>query len=261
MSGVSGRITSRLPKIGRVWMAGVGAVCLAMVAVVPVTAQRVPIEQDLTASTLAGYTPPACVSGVPFIDITCTTGFDPWIEQFGADGITADCGGGKYCPSTPVTRDQMAVFIEKAMHGTGNWSPGDLGGANTGLGASALLHNSAYAQENTAIGYNALNAQSYANGNSIYFPANTAVGFDALSSNQPDGGNGSLNGNTTGYYNTASGVQSLASNPAGTGTTPGSARAASCRTLRVLRVATTPRAASGACNPTPGVPQTPRAAR
>ena len=80
-------------------------------------------EQGLTASTLSVYTPPACVPGVPFSDITCTTGFDPWIEQFGLDGITAGCGGGKYCPSTPVTRDQMAVFIEKAMRGTANWPP------------------------------------------------------------------------------------------------------------------------------------------
>ena len=67
------------------------------------------------------YTPPPCVAGVPFSDITCTTVFDPWIEQFGFDGITAGCGGGLYCPSTPVTRDQMAVFIEKAMRGTANW--------------------------------------------------------------------------------------------------------------------------------------------
>ncbi len=67
------------------------------------------------------YTPPTCVPGVPFSDITCTTGFDPWIEQFGLDGITAGCGGGMYCPGSPVTRDQMAVFIEKAMRGTAAW--------------------------------------------------------------------------------------------------------------------------------------------
>ena len=86
-------------------------------------AQEGPAERGLTASTLSVYTPPACVPGVPFSDITCTTGFDPWIEQFGLDGITAGCGGGKYCPGTPVTRDQMAVFIEKSMRGTANWPP------------------------------------------------------------------------------------------------------------------------------------------
>ncbi len=79
--------------------------------------------EELLASTLSVYTPPACVPGVPFADITCTTGFDPWIEQFGLDGITSGCGGGNYCPGTPVTRDQMAVFIEHAMRGTSNWPP------------------------------------------------------------------------------------------------------------------------------------------
>jgi hypothetical protein len=108
---------------GRLPLVGLGVVCLAMVGVVPVLAQQVAVEQGLTASTLSVYTPPACVPGVPFSDITCTTGFDPWIEQFGLDGITAGCGGGNYCPGTPVTRDQMAVFIEAAMRGTSNWPP------------------------------------------------------------------------------------------------------------------------------------------
>ena len=79
--------------------------------------------EDFLVSALSVYTPPACVPGVPFSDITCSTGFDSWIEQFGLDGITAGCGGGKYCPGTPVTRDQMAVFIEKSMRGTSNWPP------------------------------------------------------------------------------------------------------------------------------------------
>jgi hypothetical protein len=94
-----------------------------MVGVVPAPAQQASFEQGLTASILSVYTPPACVSGVPFADITCTTGFDPWIEQFGLDGITAGCGGGNYCPGSPVTRDQMAVLLEKAMRGTSNWPP------------------------------------------------------------------------------------------------------------------------------------------
>jgi len=72
----------------------------------PVPAQQGTVEQDLTASTLSVYTPPTCVPGVPFSDITCTTGFDPWIEQFGLDGITSGCGGGKsrFFPVTSLTR-------------------------------------------------------------------------------------------------------------------------------------------------------------
>ncbi len=106
---------------GRVGIVRVSTMCLAMCAVVPVTAQRVGAEQGLPASIVSAYSPPACVPGVPFSDVTCTTGFDPWIEQLGLDGITAGCGGGNYCPGAPVTRDQMAVFIEKAMRGTANW--------------------------------------------------------------------------------------------------------------------------------------------
>ncbi len=80
-------------------------------------------NERLSASMLSLYTPPACVAGVPFADITCTTPYDAWIEQFARDGITGGCGGGNYCPSTAVTRDQMAVFIERAMRGTANWPP------------------------------------------------------------------------------------------------------------------------------------------
>ena len=109
--------------IGRLRMVSVGVACLAIVGVVPVLAQPVAVEHGQPALTQSVYTPPACVPGVPFFDITCTTGFDSWIEQFGLDGITAGCGGGLYCPSTPVTRDQMAVFLEKAMRGTANWPP------------------------------------------------------------------------------------------------------------------------------------------
>ncbi len=209
------------------WIGGliVGGLC---VVGLPVRALEQPGAEGAAPTPDNPYTPPACVPGVPFADVTCTTGFDPWIEQFGADGITAGCGGGKYCPGTPVTRDQMAVFVEKAMHGTGTWSPGDLGSQNTGLGAQALLNNSPYAQNNTAVGYEALYTQSYANGNVGYFGANTAVGRWALYSNQPDGGNGNEDGtfntalgheslywNSTGFANTAIGAGSLGLNSQG----------------------------------------------
>jgi hypothetical protein len=49
------------------------------------------------------YAPPACVAGVPFADVTCTTFYDAWIEQFARDGITSGCGSGNYCPNENVT--------------------------------------------------------------------------------------------------------------------------------------------------------------
>ena len=44
-----------------------------------------------------------------------------------AEGITGGCGGGNYCPQSPVRRDQMAVFLLKAGHGS-NYLPSDCAG-------------------------------------------------------------------------------------------------------------------------------------
>jgi len=64
----------------------------------------------------AGYTPPAC-AGTVFLDVPCEGGlFDPWIEDIAGRGITGGCGGGNYCPSSPVTRAQMAVFLTKTFN-------------------------------------------------------------------------------------------------------------------------------------------------
>ena len=62
------------------------------------------------------YLPPAC-TGV-FADVPCPSLFADWIEQLAAEGITAGCGGDNYCPSLPVTRAQMAVFLLKTKHGS-----------------------------------------------------------------------------------------------------------------------------------------------
>ena len=64
------------------------------------------------------YVPPPC-TGI-FGDVACTpgSGFGDWIEELAAQGITGGCGGGNYCPTAPVRRDQMAVFLLKAEHGS-----------------------------------------------------------------------------------------------------------------------------------------------
>jgi len=40
------------------------------------------------------------------------------IEALAASGITSGCGNGNYCPENPVTRAQMAVFLERGMRGS-----------------------------------------------------------------------------------------------------------------------------------------------
>ncbi|MBI3172989.1 MAG: S-layer homology domain-containing protein [Chloroflexi bacterium] len=60
------------------------------------------------------YEPPAA-TGV-FTDVPTTHWAAAWIEQLAAEGITSGCGGGNYCPDTPVTRAQMAVFLVRAFN-------------------------------------------------------------------------------------------------------------------------------------------------
>jgi hypothetical protein len=75
----------------------------------------------LKAKYGSGHTPPACVG--TFTDVACSSPFAPWIEELAASGITAGCGSGTYCPADPVTRQQMAVFLLKAEHGSGYTPP------------------------------------------------------------------------------------------------------------------------------------------
>jgi hypothetical protein len=66
------------------------------------------------------YAPPPC-SGI-FADVPCPSPFADWIEALFHEGITGGCGGDDYCPTDPVRRDQMAVFLIRGEHGS-NYDP------------------------------------------------------------------------------------------------------------------------------------------
>ena len=68
------------------------------------------------------YVPPPCTVPV-FPDVPCSSGFAPWINELVAQGITGGCGGGLYCPTNPVNRQQMAVFLLKTLEGSGYTPP------------------------------------------------------------------------------------------------------------------------------------------
>ena len=61
-----------------------------------------------------------------FADIPNTQPFAPYIEALYRAGITTGCttDPATYCPDTPVTRGQMAVFLERGM---GNFAPAPSG--------------------------------------------------------------------------------------------------------------------------------------
>jgi hypothetical protein len=46
-----------------------------------------------------------------FNDVPSTSSFCGWIKQIAAQGITAGCGGGNFCPDNLVSRGQMSVFL------------------------------------------------------------------------------------------------------------------------------------------------------
>jgi hypothetical protein len=70
----------------------------------------------------ASYTPPPCV--VPlFADVPCSNGFAKWINELSNRGVTSGCGAGTFCPTDPVTRQQMAVFLLVTREGSGYTPP------------------------------------------------------------------------------------------------------------------------------------------
>ena len=44
-------------------------------------------------------------------DVPATSPFCRWIEELTRRGVVTGCGGGNYCPTAAVTREQMGVFI------------------------------------------------------------------------------------------------------------------------------------------------------
>jgi hypothetical protein len=64
------------------------------------------------------YVPPACTTS-PFSDVAVSSPLCPWIQELVRRGVTSGCGGGQYCPGSPVTRSQMSVFLLSTWHGPG----------------------------------------------------------------------------------------------------------------------------------------------
>jgi hypothetical protein len=62
------------------------------------------------------YSPPAVGSSTGFGDVSTNHWAAAWIKQLVAEGITAGCGNGNYCPEAAVTRAQMAVFLVKTFN-------------------------------------------------------------------------------------------------------------------------------------------------
>jgi uncharacterized repeat protein (TIGR01451 family) len=71
------------------------------------------------------HVPPPAVG--LFLDVPVSDPFTPWIEELATLGVTGGCGGGNYCPASPVTRAQMAVFLLKTLLGPAYVPPAAVG--------------------------------------------------------------------------------------------------------------------------------------
>ena len=67
----------------------------------------------LRAKYGSSYSPPPA-TGI-FADVDSSFWAVHWIEALAAEGITAGCGNGNYCPESTVTRDQMAIFLVRTF--------------------------------------------------------------------------------------------------------------------------------------------------
>jgi hypothetical protein len=68
----------------------------------------------LVAKEGSGYVPPPCTTPA-FPDVPPSNPFCAWIEELGRRGVVTGCGGGNYCPTAPVSREQMAVFVLRML--------------------------------------------------------------------------------------------------------------------------------------------------
>jgi len=63
----------------------------------------------------SSYTPPAVGASTGFADVPLDATYVAWVKQLAAEGVTAGCCGGNFCPLQNVNRAQMATFLVRAF--------------------------------------------------------------------------------------------------------------------------------------------------
>jgi len=76
-----------------------------------------------------------------FADVPSNHWAYSFIEALASTGITSGCGGGNYCPDDPVSRAQMAVFLERGINGSSYVPPAATGNVFQDVGAGDFAAN------------------------------------------------------------------------------------------------------------------------
>ena len=72
----------------------------------------------LLADGGGGWLPPACGAPPMFADVPASSPYCRFIEEIARRGVTGGCGGGDYCPTSPVSREQLAAFVLRTAEPT-----------------------------------------------------------------------------------------------------------------------------------------------
>jgi hypothetical protein len=62
----------------------------------------------------SAHVPPAPTGSV-WLDIPATYWAAGWAEELGTLGISSGCGGGNFCPESTITREQMAILVQRTF--------------------------------------------------------------------------------------------------------------------------------------------------
>jgi len=76
---------------------------------------------------IGAFTYPSCQPHTPFADVTDLDWYAPFVYRLSDMGITGGCGAGNYCPTSTVTRAEMAVFLLRLEHGSAYTPPAATG--------------------------------------------------------------------------------------------------------------------------------------
>jgi uncharacterized delta-60 repeat protein len=89
--------------------------------------ENIVTREQMAAFIIRALHPPGYVPSPPaqqrFLDVPPSNPFYAHIEEMAVRQITLGCGGGNYCPTQNVTREQMAAFIIRALHVPGYVPP------------------------------------------------------------------------------------------------------------------------------------------
>ena len=82
-----------------------------------------PVLLTILVTALLAFPMGIVLASHQFTDVPNSNPFHADIDALVDSGVTAGCGGGKYCPKANVTREQMAAFMNRLGSLDGNTPP------------------------------------------------------------------------------------------------------------------------------------------